>query len=1241
MRIVIVSESAGLQSGSVQRSIGAQVRDYRRRGHSVMLVAPSQTGGDAEALDSDTLLLPVIPVAAHSPLGISVPWNSAIQERLESFRPEVVHVHHPLAVGSVALRIAASYSIPLVYSFHDMQPDVARDAVRGPSFLRRLAHELTVDYCRFSDSVLAPNCGVAAFLHDRGVDTAVEIAPTGVAAADFDQRSPHAVRDRCGIPRTAFVVGHLGVLDGDSSIEFLLQCGVRFLNRHPAAHFLLVDDGTRERELPRSAAALGRAASRLHLVRVANGFDARECYAAMDLFVAASQTRLHSPEIIEALVAGVPVVARDGSSTRELVMDQSNGRLLTSGSRRAVAAALEQIAAAPESIRQQLSDHARKSAERFRVEACSEPVLGLYRTLIETVRKRRLVEPSEWETARQRLELEWTLWSRRAHAAGAALPAGRHPSRIPFMRHAVNGWRRFRHWISRREWSVRLLDLPVWEGAADEPGLIVLQIDGLARPQLDHALQAGRMPFLRRLIAREAYHVHTMYPGQPTTTPAVLGELFYGVEQAVPAFGFRDHRTGEVVEIFQPGIASRVQCDLAQAGAGLLAEGSAYSVIYSGGAADSSFCPATTGWRNIEDVAMWRRIALFLLNVVSLMRIAGLSLIELCVALYAGLRGILRGHDLWREVLYVPRRVIVNVVLRELLAISAEADATRGVPVVYANFLGYDENAHRRGPESRFAHHALRGIDHAIHRIWNAAHASLRRDYHVWIVADHGQERSVPYAVLENRSIADAVLEVFQWCGGADRPISRSQPPGRESHRSSWLRARPTAVDSRADPAQQTPVTGPTTVAIGPLGYIYWPTRLRPEETDRVARRLVAAARVPLVLAAVGGDVLAWTRSGRFRMPDDALQILPADHPFLQDAARDLARLCGHPDAGDFLISGWRNDAPPISFVPENGAHGGPGPNECSGFALLPPDVPVPAEGTFRPRVLRAMAQRVLRRGPTRKRLRETSREDRRAGNDHVRIVTYNIHSCIGLDGRLSPSRISRVLAMTAPDVVALQEVDVRRDRSGLAHQAELIAHALQMELDFHPSFEIEDGQYGNAILSRFPMQRRQAAALPRLSNRHEARAALWVEIEVAGRPLNVIMAHLGTSPTERLRQVEELVGPKWLQHPDCRHPVVLCGDFNVLPGSRAYRRLTAELRDVQVVAEGHHPLRTWFGPFPLTRIDHVFISHSLRVRQVHIPRTSLARVASDHLPLAVDLQVEADREQVILAREKASVSTR
>ena len=133
------------------------------------------------------------------------------------------------------------------------------------------------------------------------------------------------------------------------------------------------------------------------------------------------------------------------------------------------------------------------------------------------------------------------------------------PARTPVLRHFIHLWRKFKRWFSRREWTVKLLGLPISRNTTDEPGLVLIQIDGLSRPELDRALTQNRLPFVRKLLEREGYRVQTMYSGQPTTTPAVLAELFYGVEQAVPAFGFRDHRTGETVQMFQPGIAHTVQ----------------------------------------------------------------------------------------------------------------------------------------------------------------------------------------------------------------------------------------------------------------------------------------------------------------------------------------------------------------------------------------------------------------------------------------------------------------------------------------------------------------------------------------------------------------------------------------------------------------------------------------------------------------------------------------------------------
>src|SRR5450432_2656910 len=99
---------------------------------------------------------------------------------------------------------------------------------------------------------------------------------------------------------------------------------------------------------------------------------------------------------------------------------------------------------------------------------------------------------------------------------------------------------RLRRRLSRSEWAIRHLGLTPSEGTSEQPGLLLIQIDGFARGQFERALAQGYMPFLKRLLKRNGYALHTFYPGLPTTTPAVQAELYYGVRAAVPAFSFFD-----------------------------------------------------------------------------------------------------------------------------------------------------------------------------------------------------------------------------------------------------------------------------------------------------------------------------------------------------------------------------------------------------------------------------------------------------------------------------------------------------------------------------------------------------------------------------------------------------------------------------------------------------------------------------------------------------------------------------
>ncbi|NIQ01512.1 MAG: EEP domain-containing protein [Nitrospinaceae bacterium] len=241
-----------------------------------------------------------------------------------------------------------------------------------------------------------------------------------------------------------------------------------------------------------------------------------------------------------------------------------------------------------------------------------------------------------------------------------------------------------------------------------------------------------------------------------------------------------------------------------------------------------------------------------------------------------------------------------------------------------------------------------------------------------------------------------------------------------------------------------------------------------------------------------------------------------------------------------------------------------------------------------------------------------------------LRVMTYNVHSCIGMDDKLSTRRIAKIIAQYDPDIVALQELDVGKKRSKDVDQAHAIAEELEMEFHFHPTLQIEEELYGDALLSRLPMRLIRSGELPGLPTRPhlEPRGALWAEIDAGGQKIQVFNTHLGLRPEEQRFQVEALLGSQWLSHPDCHGPVILCGDFNATPKHRTCRRITQMLNDAQDILDNHVPQRTWFGRFPVGRIDHIFVGRDIRVQSCLVPRTALTRAASDHLPLIVDVVV-------------------
>lgn len=239
------------------------------------------------------------------------------------------------------------------------------------------------------------------------------------------------------------------------------------------------------------------------------------------------------------------------------------------------------------------------------------------------------------------------------------------------------------------------------------------------------------------------------------------------------------------------------------------------------------------------------------------------------------------------------------------------------------------------------------------------------------------------------------------------------------------------------------------------------------------------------------------------------------------------------------------------------------------------------------------------------------------------RVMTYNVHSCVGTDGKLAPERIAEVIASAGVDVVALQEVDVLQSRTGRVNQPAWLAERLRMHVHFTSARACHDGHYGNAVLSRFPISVLSEGSLPR--RRDEERAVQWLRLNAGGVPVNLINTHLSIHIRDRWLQIEQLMSTEWIAKVERHVPLVVCGDLNSTQFSPIYRRLRKDLSDAQR-ARGLRAA-TFPSRVPLVRLDHVFTSSNVAVLGCEVRRGPLCRVASDHLPVVAELSCHSAAE--------------
>ncbi len=230
--------------------------------------------------------------------------------------------------------------------------------------------------------------------------------------------------------------------------------------------------------------------------------------------------------------------------------------------------------------------------------------------------------------------------------------------------------------------------------------------------------------------------------------------------------------------------------------------------------------------------------------------------------------------------------------------------------------------------------------------------------------------------------------------------------------------------------------------------------------------------------------------------------------------------------------------------------------------------------------------------------------------------MTFNIHHGEGLDGNVDLPRIAEVIRRERADLVALQEVDKGVERTARRDLPGELAALTGLTCVFSNNFHYQGGEYGNAVLSRFPVLSATNSHYQMLRT-NEQRGILQLTLEVHGRQLVFMNTHIDyrKDDAERLQNVREIQA---LAEQHAGTPVILCGDFNSTPGSPVHQRLKETFDDAwELVSQG--PGWTFPAGNPSKRIDFVWVSRTARI----VPVEALVPVidASDHRPLVVEFR--------------------
>lgn len=383
----------------VVRSVASFRTTLMKQGHNVFVFAQS----DDSYKDNEPFIFryPSLPL----PLGeisTAIPVSPFVDQLLPMLKLDVIHTHHPILLGQTAARKAAELDLPLVFTFHTQYWEYThyipfpQEAIQ--EFLKSAVHRWLIEFMQKCQHIIIPSDSLKDILvRDYGLHERFSVIPTGTDLEPYLSADGKGLRNEQGWKDETILIS-VGRLAAEKNWDTLLRAFAKSQAEHMNVRLVLIGDGNARQSLEALAAELG-VADRVTFTGSLPFEEVPRYLKAADVFVFASVTETQGLVTIEAMAAGLPIVAVDGPGTRDIVEHGKQG-LLVENDPNALAEGLNQLLSDSKKMKR-FSSNALKKSKTLDVNELGKQLIGVYEQAIQDKKDNQYVTLRAEEIAPQ------------------------------------------------------------------------------------------------------------------------------------------------------------------------------------------------------------------------------------------------------------------------------------------------------------------------------------------------------------------------------------------------------------------------------------------------------------------------------------------------------------------------------------------------------------------------------------------------------------------------------------------------------------------------------------------------------------------------------------------------------------------------------------------------------------------------------------------------------------------------